>query len=130
MSFGSLSGPAVEALNRGAKIASCLQNTGEGGVSIHHRCGGDLIWQIGTGYFGCRDHTGRFSMDVLKDVIAQCPEIRAIEIKLSQGVKPGVGGFLPKKKISREIAAARGIPVDRDCASRPRPPRVRCRRDF
>ena len=85
MSFGSLSGPAVEALNRGAKIASCLQNTGEGGVSIHHRCGGDLIWQIGTGYFGCRDHTGRFSMDVLKDVIAQCPEIRAIEIKLSQG---------------------------------------------
>ena len=117
MSFGSLSGPAVEALNRGAKIADCLQNTGEGGLSIHHRCGGDLVWQIGTGYFGCRDHNGRFSMDVLKDVVAQCPQVRAIEIKLSQGAKPGVGGFLPKKKISREIAATRGIPMDRDCAS-------------
>lgn len=117
MSFGSLSGPAVEALNRGAKIADCLQNTGEGGVSVHHQCGGDLVWQIGTGYFGCRDQSGRFSIDILKDVVERCSEMRAIEIKLSQGAKPGVGGFLPKKKISREIAEVRGIPVGRDCAS-------------
>jgi glutamate synthase (ferredoxin) len=117
MSFGSLSGPAVEALNRGAQIADCLQNTGEGGVSVHHRCGGDLVWQIGTGYFGCRDQSGRFSVDILKDVVERCSEVRAIEIKLSQGAKPGVGGFLPKAKISREIAEARGIPIGRDCAS-------------
>ena len=117
MSFGSLSGPAVEALNRGAKIADCLQNTGEGGVSIYHQCGGDLVWQIGTGYFGCRDQSGRFSIDILKDVVEHCSEVRAIEIKLSQGAKAGVGGFLPKKKISREIAEARGIPMGRDCAS-------------
>ena len=117
MSFGSLSGPAVEALNEGAKIAGCLQNTGEGGVSVHHLRGGDLVWQIGTGYFGCRDQAGRFSMGALKEVVERCSHIRAIEIKLSQGAKPGVGGFLPKRKISREIAEARGIPVGRDCAS-------------
>ena len=117
MSFGSLSGPAVEALNRGAKIAGCLQNTGEGGVSVHHLCGGDIVWQIGTGYFGCRDRDGRFSMSLLQEVVDRHPSVRAIEIKLSQGAKPGVGGFLPKKKITREIAEARGIPLDRDCAS-------------
>ena len=116
MSFGSLSGPAVEALNLGAKAAGCLQNTGEGGVSSHHLRGGDIVLQIGTGYFGCRDLDGRFSMERLKESIDRGP-IRAIEVKLSQGAKPGVGGLLPKRKISPEIAAARGIPGDRDCVS-------------
>ena len=117
MSFGSLSGPAVEALNRGSRIADCLQSTGEGGVSSHHLQGGDLVWQVGTGYFGCREPDGRFSMTRLKDTIARAPQIRAIEIKLSQGAKPGVGGLLPRAKISREIAEIRGIPMDRDCIS-------------
>ena len=91
MSFGSLSGPAVEALNRGAVVAGCLHNTGEGGVSPYHLRGGQLVWQIGTGYFGCRELDGRFSMSRVKDLVAQHPQIRAIEIKLSQGAKPGVG---------------------------------------
>jgi len=117
MSFGSLSGPAVEALNRGSQIAGCLQSTGEGGVSPHHLMGGDLVWQVGTGYFGCREPDGRFSMARLKEVIASAPQIRAIEIKLSQGAKPGVGGLLPRAKISPEIARIRGIPTDRDCIS-------------
>jgi glutamate synthase domain-containing protein 2 len=117
MSFGSLSGPAVEALNRGAQIAGCLQSTGEGGVSSHHLKGGDLVWQVGTGYFGCRDRDGRFSMDRLKETVARSPQIRAIEIKLSQGAKPGLGGVLPRAKITSEIAQIRGIPTDRDCIS-------------
>jgi glutamate synthase (ferredoxin) len=117
MSFGSLSGPAVEALNRGSQIAGCLQSTGEGGVSSHHLSGGDLVWQVGTGYFGCREPDGRFSLANFKNTIARAPQIRAIEIKLSQGAKPGVGGLLPKAKISREIAEIRGIPMDRDCIS-------------
>lgn len=117
MSFGSLSGPAVEALNRGSRIAGCLQSTGEGGVSSHHLKGGELVWQVGTGYFGCREPDGRFSMTRLKDTIARAPQIRAIEIKLSQGAKPGVGGLLPRAKISREIAEIRGVPMDRDCIS-------------
>ncbi len=117
MSFGSLSGPAVEALNRGASIAGCLHNTGEGGVSPYHLMGGDLIWQIGTAYFGCREAGGRFSMARLTETVERCPQIRAIEIKLSQGAKPGVGGLLPMAKISAEIAETRGIPRDRDCAS-------------
>ncbi len=120
MSYGALSGPAVEALNRGVKAAGCLQNTGEGGVSPYHRNGGDLIWQIGTGYFGCRELDGHFSMAKLKETVAACPTIRAVEIKLSQGAKPGVGGILPKAKISAEIAAIRGVLRDRDCISPPR----------
>ena len=117
MSFGSLSAPAVQALNKGAALAHCLQNTGEGGVSVHHLCGGDLVWQIGTGYFGCRDESGRFSMARLKEGAERYPSVRAIEIKLSQGAKPGVGGFLPGRKVTPEIAAARGIPFNQDCAS-------------
>jgi len=117
MSFGSLSGPAVEALNRGCQIAGCLQSTGEGGVSPYHLMGGDLIWQIGTGYFGCRDADGRFNLDRLKELVARTPQIRALEIKLSQGAKPGAGGILPKAKITPEIAAIRGISRDRDCLS-------------
>ena len=117
MSFGSLSGPAVEALNRGCQIAGCLQSTGEGGVSSYHLNGGDLIWQVGTGYFGCCEADGRFSLARLTDVVSAAPSIRAIEVKLSQGAKPGAGGVLPKVKISAEIAAIRGVTRDRDCVS-------------
>ena len=116
MSFGSLSGPAVEALNRGAALAGCWQNTGEGGLSAHHRHGGELVLQIGTAYFGCRDERGRFDLRRLEEVLASAP-VRAIEIKLSQGAKPGLGGLLPAAKVSPEIAAVRGIPVGQDCVS-------------
>jgi glutamate synthase (ferredoxin) len=116
MSFGSLSGNAVEALNRGAELAGCLQNTGEGGVSPYHRKGGELIFQIGTAYFGCRDEAGRFSLDKLKELVAGAP-IRALEVKLSQGAKPGLGGVLPAAKVSPEIARTRGVPEGQDCIS-------------
>jgi glutamate synthase domain-containing protein 2 len=116
MSFGSLSGNAVQALNRGAALAGCLQNTGEGSISPHHRMGGELVWQIGTGYFGCRDDRGRFDLARLKDVVAGAP-VRALEVKLSQGAKPGLGGVLPAAKVSAEIAATRGVPEGRDCIS-------------
>jgi glutamate synthase domain-containing protein 2 len=116
MSFGSLSGAAVEALNRGAALAGCLQNTGEGGLSVHHRHGGELVFQIGTAYFGCRDAQGRFDLARLKDLVAGAP-VRALEIKLSQGAKPGLGGVLPGPKVSAEIAAARGVPQGVDCVS-------------
>ncbi len=116
MSFGSLSGNAVAALNRGAALAGCLQNTGEGGLSVHHRHGGEIVFQIGTAYFGCRDDQGRFDLARLKDVVAAAP-VRALEVKLSQGAKPGLGGMLPGAKVSAEIAAARGVPEGKDCIS-------------
>ncbi|MDQ1482953.1 MAG: hypothetical protein QOF35_1029 [Actinomycetota bacterium] len=116
MSFGSLSGNAIAALNSGAALAGCLHNTGEGGVSTYHRKGGELVFQIGTAYFGCRDEDGRFSLPRLKDLVAQAP-VRALEIKLSQGAKPGLGGVLPGVKVSAEIAAARGVPQGKDCIS-------------
>ena len=116
MSFGSLSANAVEALNRGAVLTDCLHNTGEGGISRYHRHGGELIFQIGTAYFGCRDSEGRFDLDKLKDVVAGAP-VRALEIKLSQGAKPTLGGLLPAPKVSAEIAEARGVPEGRDCVS-------------
>ncbi|MDP5312069.1 MULTISPECIES: FMN-binding glutamate synthase family protein [Streptomyces] len=116
MSFGSLSGPAVTALNKGAALAGAMQNTGEGGLSPYHRNGGDLILQIGTSYFGCRNEDGTFSLDKLKDIVAGAP-VKAIEIKLSQGAKPGLGGLLPGAKVTPEIAGIRGIPVGEDCAS-------------
>ena len=116
MSFGSLSGNAVEALNRGALAAGCLQNTGEGGLAPYHRHGGDIVFQIGTSYFGCRDERGNFDLARLKDLVASAP-VRAIEIKLSQGAKPGLGGMLPAAKVTQEIADIRGIPVGKDCAS-------------
>ena len=119
MSFGALSANAVEALNRGAALAGCLQSTGEGGLSHHHRNGGELVFQIGTGYFGCRDGSGRFSLDELGHTLAGNP-VRAIEIKLSQGAKPGLGGVLPAAKVTREIAAIRGVPAGRQCVSPPR----------
>lgn len=116
MSFGSLSGAAVEALNRGADIAGCWQNTGEGGLTPYHQHGGDLVWQIGTGYFGCRDDNGAFSLDQVLEQVAANP-VRAIELKLSQGAKPGVGGMLPGAKVTPEIAAIRGVPVGQTCVS-------------
>ncbi len=116
MSFGSLSGAAIEALNRGAAMAGCLQNTGEGGLSPHHRHGGELIFQLGTAYFGCRDERGRFDLQRLKDVVAAAP-VRALEIKLSQGAKPGLGGVLPAAKVSAEIAETRGVLRGQDCIS-------------
>ena len=116
MSFGALSPRAVEAMNRGCKLAGCLQNTGEGGLSPYHLKGGEIVWQIGTGYFGCRDTSGAFSLKHFKETIASAP-IRAIEIKLSQGAKPGLGGVLPAAKVTREIAAIRGVPLGQDCIS-------------
>ncbi|GAA1913322.1 FMN-binding glutamate synthase family protein [Nocardioides marmoribigeumensis] len=116
MSYGSLSGPAVEAINRGAALGGFWQNTGEGGLSAHHRHGGDLMLQIGTAYFGCRDEDGRFDLDRLVDLVGSAP-VRAIEIKLSQGAKPGLGGVLPAAKITPEIAEIRNVPRDRDCVS-------------
>jgi glutamate synthase (ferredoxin) len=116
MSYGSLSPVAVEAINRGVALAGALQNTGEGGISDYHRKGGEIIWQIGTGYFGCRDDRGRFSMDHFL-ASAQSAKVRAIEIKLSQGAKPGLGGLLPAAKITPEISRIRGIPMGKDCIS-------------
>src|SRR5688500_10772973 len=105
MSFGSLSGVAVEALNAGAKIGGFAHNTGEGGISPHHlKYGGDLIWQDGTGYFEARDESGNFSPDAFSKN-ANRPEVKMIELKLSQGAKPGHGGILPAKKNTPEIAA-------------------------
>ena len=110
MSFGSLSAPAIEALNRGAKIANCLHNTGEGGISDHHRHGGALTFQLGTGYFGARNRDGSFSMDKLLESIADT-NVASIEVKLSQGAKPGLGGVLPAAKVTEEIARTRGVDV-------------------
>jgi glutamate synthase (ferredoxin) len=116
MSFGSLSAPAIEALNRGAALTGCWHNTGEGALAPYHRNGGDLVFQVGTAYFGCRDERGRFDLARLVDLVASAP-VRAIEIKLSQGAKPGLGGMLPGAKVTAEIADIRGIPAGRDCAS-------------
>jgi glutamate synthase (ferredoxin) len=125
MSFGSLSSAAVEALNRGAAICGCLHNTGEGGISPHHLHGGNLVWQLGTGYFGARRADGGFDRDeFLRNVEAH--PVRAVEIKLSQGAKPGLGGVLPAKKVTPEIAAIRGIPLGREVIS---PPAHRAFRD-
>lgn len=116
MSFGSLSPQAIQAVNAGAKLAHFLHNTGEGGLSDHHRQGGDLTLQVGTGYFGCRDADGRFDLDKLAAVVESAP-VRAIEIKLSQGAKPGLGGHLPGAKVSAEIARIRGVEAGKDVVS-------------
>ena len=117
MSYGSMSAAAIEALNRGCKIAGCMHNTGEGAVSPHHLHGGDLIWQIGTGYYGCRDADGRFSLTQLCETVEKNQQIKMLEIKLSQGAKPGLGGILPAAKITPEISKIRGIPMGQDCLS-------------
>ena len=117
MSFGALGRSAVSALNQGARMAGCYQSTGEGGVSPYHEHGADLIWQLGAGYFGARDAEGKFSMDRVVATCARLPQIRAIEVKLSQGAKPGKGGMLPGAKVVPEIAAARGVPEFQNCYS-------------
>lgn len=120
MSFGALSANAVRALNKGAKLGGFAQDTGEGGVSAYHReHGGDLIWEIGSGYFGCRNNDGSFSAERFATTAGQ-GQIKMIEIKLSQGAKPGHGGVLPAAKVSPEIAITRGIPMGVDCISPPR----------
>ncbi|HEY4104362.1 MAG TPA: FMN-binding glutamate synthase family protein [Polyangiaceae bacterium] len=119
MSYGALSRNAISALNRGAKLGDFYHNTGEGGLSPYHlEGGGDLCWQIGTGYFGCRDAAGNFEATLFAEK-AQNPQIKMIEIKLSQGAKPGHGGILPAAKVSLEIAQIRNVALGRDVISPP-----------
>lgn len=108
MSYGSLSKEAVIALNKAAKAGNFFQDTGEGGIAEHHLQGGDLVYEIGTGYFGCRSEDGRFSPEIFKEKAA-LPEVKMIEIKISQGAKPGHGGVLPAVKNTEEIARIRGV---------------------
>lgn len=117
MSYGSLSSVAVESMNKGALKAGCYHNTGEGGLSPFHSNGADVIFHFGTGYFGVRDSDGKFSMEKMKQLVEKNSFIRAIEVKLSQGAKPGKGGVLPGKKITPEIAAIRGIEMGKDVLS-------------
>ncbi|MCR5869530.1 MULTISPECIES: FMN-binding glutamate synthase family protein [unclassified Sphingomonas] len=117
MSFGSLSANAIRALNKGARLGGFAHDTGEGSISPYHReHGGDLIWEIGSGYFGCRTADGRFDPVRFVEQAAD-PQIKMIELKLSQGAKPGHGGILPGEKVTPEIAATRGVPVGEDCIS-------------
>ena len=117
LSFGSLSANAILALNKGAKMGGFAHDTGEGSISAHHRThGGDLIWEIGSGYFGCRHDDGTFS-DERFAANAIDPQVKLIELKMSQGAKPGHGGILPGPKVTEEIATARGVPVGKDCIS-------------
>ncbi|MFO7550000.1 MAG: FMN-binding glutamate synthase family protein [Haliea sp.] len=117
MSFGALSANAIRALNAGAHRGGFYHDTGEGGISPYHReHGGDLVWEIGTGYFGCRDADGCFSEE--RFVANACePQVKMIELKLSQGAKPGQGGLLPGPKVTGEIASTRGVPEGQDCHS-------------
>ncbi|MEX8194018.1 FMN-binding glutamate synthase family protein [Comamonas guangdongensis] len=117
MSFGALSGNAIQALNQGAKMGGFIHDTGEGSISQYHRLhGGDLIWEVASGYFGCRNADGSFSEEKFV-ANATDPQVKMIEIKLSQGAKPGHGGVLPGAKVTPEIAAARGVPQGVDCIS-------------
>ena len=117
MSFGALSANAILALNSGAKRGNFAHDTGEGSISEHHRVhGGDLIWEIGSGYFGCRNDDGSFSPAKFAESATQ-PQVKMIELKLSQGAKPGHGGVLPGPKVTAEIAAARGVSIGVDCIS-------------
>lgn len=117
MSFGALSANAIRALNKGAKQGDFAHDTGEGSISPYHReFGGDLIWEIGSGYFGCRTRDGHFDPEKFATQAAS-PQVKMIEIKLSQGAKPGHGGILPKGKVSAEIAATRGVGEGEECIS-------------
>jgi glutamate synthase domain-containing protein 2 len=119
MSYGSLSANAIRSLNRGAKIGGFAHDTGEGGVSPYHReFGGDIIWEIGSGYFGCRNPDGTFSDERFAET-TKLDQVKMIEIKLSQGAKPGHGGVLPGVKVTPEIAAIRGVELGKDCISPP-----------
>jgi glutamate synthase domain-containing protein 2 len=119
MSFGSLSGNAIEALNGGAALGGFAHDTGEGSISVHHRkYGGDLIWEIASGYFGCRGDDGRFDAAKFKER-ANLDQVKMISIKISQGAKPGLGGLLPGAKVNAEVAAARGVPIGQTVVSPP-----------
>ena len=117
MSFGAISANAIQALNRGAAAGGFAHDTGEGSISPHHRrYGGDLIWQIASGYFGCRTEDGMFDAEQFAATAAD-PQVKMVELKLSQGAKPGHGGVLPASKITPEISKTRGIPMGKDCVS-------------
>jgi glutamate synthase domain-containing protein 2 len=117
MSYGSLSANAIRALNKGAKVGGFYHDTGEGGVSPYHReNGGDLVWELGSGYFGARRPDGGFDPDKFAAAAAD-PQIRMVELKLSQGAKPGHGGVLPAAKVTEEISRIRGVPIGQDCNS-------------
>lgn len=117
MSFGALSAAAIEALNKGARLGDFYHDTGEGGISRYHlKHGGDLVWEIGSGYFGCRDDQGHFDAAKFRDQ-AQRDAVKMVEIKLSQGAKPGHGGLLPAAKVTEEVAEARQVPAGEDCLS-------------
>jgi glutamate synthase domain-containing protein 2 len=117
MSFGSLSAAAILALNEGARRGGFYHDTGEGSISRHHRVhGGDLVWEVGSGYFGCRTASGGFDPERFEQQ-ARDPQVKMIELKLSQGAKPGQGGILPGPKVTAEIAEARGVPAGVDCLS-------------
>jgi glutamate synthase domain-containing protein 2 len=117
MSFGSISANAIRSLNRGAKLGGFAHDTGEGGFSPYHQeNGGDIIWELGTGYFGCRNKDGTFSPERFAET-AVADQIKMIEIKLSQGAKPGLGGILPAAKVTREIARIRLVERGKDCVS-------------
>jgi len=119
MSFGSLSAKAVESLNKGCLLANAYHNTGEGGLSPYHKMGADVVFHFGTGYFGVRGDDGNFSMEKLIKLVQENPQIRAIEVKLSQGAKPGKGGVLPASKITKEISLIRNVPLGKDVLSPP-----------
>ncbi|MFL6088798.1 MAG: FMN-binding glutamate synthase family protein [Aeromicrobium sp.] len=119
MSFGSLSGNAIEALNGGAALGGFAHDTGEGSISVHHRrFGGDLIWEIASGYFGCRDDAGNFDPVSFKER-AMLEQVKMISIKISQGAKPGLGGLLPGAKVNAEVSEARGVPIGQTIVSPP-----------
>ena len=119
MSYGSLSKNAIIALNNGAKQGGFYHNTGEGGLSPYHLMGGDVVWNIGTGYFSCRDKDGKFSYEEYVKR-ATLDNVKMIEVKFSQGAKPGHGGILPKQKVTDEIAAIRLVEKGNDIISPPR----------
>ncbi|MGF1650543.1 MAG: FMN-binding glutamate synthase family protein [Hyphomicrobiaceae bacterium] len=117
MSYGSLSPNAIRALNKGARKGGFAHDTGEGGISPYHlEGGGDIIWEIGTGYFGCRTPNGDFDPEKFATAAA-APQVKMVELKLSQGAKPGQGGILPAAKVTREISKIRGVPMGEDCIS-------------
>ncbi len=117
MSFGALSANAIRALNKGAALGGFYHDTGEGSISPYHReMGGDLVWELGSGYFGCRNAEGKFDAEKFAEQAA-IPQVKMIEIKLSQGAKPGHGGILPAQKVTPEIASTRGVPLGQDCVS-------------
>ena len=118
MSFGSLSSNAIVALNEGARRGEFAHDTGEGGLSEYHQQGGDLVWEIGTGYFGARSPDGKFDPDRFTEV-SNLDQVKCVSVKLSQGAKPGLGGVMPAAKVTAEIAGIRGVPEGVKCVSPP-----------